>query len=488
MDGVLLSVRLVVAVILVLAAVGKLRAPGAVARSAAELGLPSTISRLAGVALAPLELALAIGLLLRPTAWWAALLAGCLFLAFSVLVGANLGAGRRPPCACFGGGGHTPISGWTLARNVALTVAVGATVAFGAPGQGPDVADWLIHGVGSPERLAWLTTALAVLAAAAMAVLFLRRRPQPEPSTSAPPAAREWSASVGTSVPRVTLQDLDGRSQPLWDAPRGMTAVLVFVEAGCRPCRTLDGDIAAWRRELTRHRVTVIGRGTVRGLREAFPATLRTGTMLVDPQRVGALAVGVSGTPSVVLVDPEGRIRAGAAGPQGVRALVASLGEGDGAVPTQLPLGASLVGVSLPTTRGGALSLDALRGGLSLLVFWDPRCRFCLELLPRLLLWERDQGHDGVRLVLVVRTADDADVRLQGFGATALVDREQSLLRAVGGRGTPSAVTVDADGRVGSDLAAGGDGVLALAQRSSQLTAVARALAEDGRKLAAAEF
>lgn len=484
MGGPVLAVRLILAGILLLAAVGKLRRPGGAATGAAELGLPPRIAGAVGVALPAVELALAIGLLLRPSAWLASLLSCCLFLAFTLVVGVNLAGGRRPVCACFGAGARAPISGWTLLRNVALTAAAGATVAFSAPSVGPDAAGWLVRIIGPTERLAWLTTAFGVLAAAASAVLVGRRAGAVDPGSGPRgDSQRDWSPATDAAAPRMTLQDLEGRSHPLWGGASHEATTLVFVEAGCGPCRTLDADIAAWRRDTTGPRVTVIGRGTVRALNAAFPATLATGGMLVDADGSAATALGVRGTPSVVVVNAQGRVTAGTAGPEGVRALVAGLGAA-AAVPAALPRGASLAGVTLARTGGGVLSLGAVVGGLSLLVFWDPRCQFCVALLPRLLLWEREDPHHGVRLLLAVRRAVDADLRLQGFAAVAVVDADQALLRAVGGRGTPSALVIGADGRVASDLAVGGDAVIALAQRSSRLTAVARSLVADGRNLA----
>jgi uncharacterized membrane protein YphA (DoxX/SURF4 family) len=53
----------------------------------------------------------------RPLAATVATLA---LLAFTGLLVANLAAGRRPPCACFGSRSSAPIGVWTLVRNVGL--------------------------------------------------------------------------------------------------------------------------------------------------------------------------------------------------------------------------------------------------------------------------------------------------------------------------------------------------------------------------------
>ena len=64
--------------------------------------------------------------LVRP---FAAALAAALLLVFTVLLGASLAHGRRPPCACFGSRSRKPISALSVVRNMVL-LALAAIACF----------------------------------------------------------------------------------------------------------------------------------------------------------------------------------------------------------------------------------------------------------------------------------------------------------------------------------------------------------------------
>jgi uncharacterized membrane protein YphA (DoxX/SURF4 family) len=69
-----------------------------------------------------LELAVGASLVVQLVEPIPAVVAILLLVAFSALIAANLAAGRRPPCACFGAWTARPIGPLHLARNAALMV------------------------------------------------------------------------------------------------------------------------------------------------------------------------------------------------------------------------------------------------------------------------------------------------------------------------------------------------------------------------------
>jgi Methylamine utilisation protein MauE/AhpC/TSA family len=106
---------------------------------------------------------------------------------------------------------------------------------------------------------------------------------------------------------------------------------------------------------------------------------------------------------------------------------------------------------------GGSLTLDELlgRGRTAALVFSDPGCGACIELLPALARAERERSD----LTIALLTTGDAmqnRVRLNGSRlATVLLQDEHEVTTAYAVKATPAAVLVDSGGRIASPLAVG---------------------------------
>jgi hypothetical protein len=116
--------------LLVFAAVMKLRAPQELASEIGNYHLLPGLAPYLGATLPSVELVVGIGLLFLRGPWRRAaeVAAFGLFTVFAVAVGSVYFRGINVACGCFGGGGG-PISGWTVARNVAL-LAASATLAL----------------------------------------------------------------------------------------------------------------------------------------------------------------------------------------------------------------------------------------------------------------------------------------------------------------------------------------------------------------------
>jgi hypothetical protein len=66
--------------------------------------------------------------------------------------------------------------------------------------------------------------------------------------------------------------------------------------------------------------------------------------------------------------------------------------------------------------------------------------------------------------LIVISSGDEESMRAEGFAAPVLLDPDWSAGRAFGARGTPSAVMLDPDGRVSSELLVGSEAILARAR------------------------
>jgi len=141
-------------------------------------------------------------------------------------------------------------------------------------------------------------------------------------------------------------------------------------------------------------------------------------------------------------------------------------GTGATAVPGQPAnprIGDAAPDFSLPDLSGNLVQLSDFRGRQTLVLFWRPGCGFCQRMLPHLLAWET-QPPEGAPRLLVVSTGSVQDNQAMGLRSPVVLDRaDRSIGSMFGATGTPTAVLVDAEGKIASELAAGAPAILALA-------------------------
>jgi hypothetical protein len=116
--------------------------------------------------------------------------------------------------------------------------------------------------------------------------------------------------------------------------------------------------------------------------------------------------------------------------------------------------------MAVRTLDGRAMDLRELPKR-ALVLFWNPGCGFCQQMLEGVKRWEGFAGRKQPQLV-VVASGPEADIRANGFDSTVILDQDGSVMRVLGAGGTPSAILVD-DGRVASGLAVGAPDVWKLA-------------------------
>jgi thiol-disulfide isomerase/thioredoxin len=110
---------------------------------------------------------------------------------------------------------------------------------------------------------------------------------------------------------------------------------------------------------------------------------------------------------------------------------------------------------------GSVTNLTALKGRRSVLLFWNPQCGYCQQMLPELKAIEADNSRRAPRIVLI-STGSTAENRSLGLRSTILLDDSFATGFSVGATGTPAAAAIDAQGRVVSGVAAGVPEVLSL--------------------------
>lgn len=464
----LLLARVLLAAVFAIAGFGKLSDLAGSRKSLLDFGVPLALTPLLSFLLPMAELACAVALLPARFAWWGAAGVLALLLLFIAAIGFNMARGRRPDCHCFGQLHSAPVGWKTLARNTALCAISGLILWQGPDRTGTHIGMWL----GSLTRLETIVLvvgcAAAGLAAFAIYLLFhllrkyghlLLRMEAVEArlGISSQPPAPPPGLPVGAPAPAFSLPALDGGVVKLDALKAGGTPVLLlFTEPACGACETLLPDIAQWQQEhAERLRIVLISRGTEEENR-ARSRTYGLRDTLLQKDREVSGAYKVEATPGAVLL-MDGRISNELAlGPDVIRGLVART------VLPRIAKGDAVPPLRLPDLDGKTVNLAALRGRRSLLLFWNPSCGYCQNMLPDLKKWEQTPLNGAPRLV-VLSTGSVEDNRRQGLQAPVLLDPASSAMHVFGTGGTPSAVMLDAEGRVASEVGVGAEAVLALA-------------------------
>ena len=117
---------LVLGAVFIVSGVTKIAAPTQWRTQSADLGVPAPIA----TALPFVELAVGALLVSQFARSFAAVIAGLLLFAFTILLVVRLAQGRRPPCACFGALTTKPIGWGNVVRNVVFLLLAGV-VALG---------------------------------------------------------------------------------------------------------------------------------------------------------------------------------------------------------------------------------------------------------------------------------------------------------------------------------------------------------------------
>ena len=135
--------------------------------------------------------------------------------------------------------------------------------------------------------------------------------------------------------------------------------------------------------------------------------------------------------------------------------------------PTGLPIGSPAPDFELPDYEGGRTSLAQLLalGKPVLLIFTNPKCAPCISLFKEISDWQTAHNDQLTIAVLTFGTIKDnfVNVARNRLGQVLLQEKKEvaSLYEA---NLTPTAVIIDTEGRILTNLAAGGDEIRTLLQ------------------------
>jgi len=475
MHQVVLLARLALGAVFAVAALRKLRDRQNVASGLTQFGISARVAPLATGILILAELAVAAALVFDQSVVLGALGAVALLVVFTAVIASQVIRGRRPACNCFGAAQTRPIGWDTVARNVAFIVLAGFVAEFGA--EAPVFATLAaVPAFVATQPAVMALGAVAGVISAIVAFILLQVMQQQgrilmrlealeranvfvEPEH--PIAPSRQGLAIGSVVPSFALTTLEGATENPETLGSGRRPVLlVFVNPKCGPCHALLPEVARWQREYSASlTIALVSEGSREDNRErSVPGLTR---VLLQREREVANAFEAYGTPSAVLIE-DGRIASFvAAGADAIRALVSEFL--DGHRPAAIAAGDTLPDLLLETAAGAQVSLrDAVTHDGAVLLFWNPQCGFCANMLPDLRAWAADSDERRTAPKLVVISGRPLGDEATGLDATILVDAQSRTAAAFGAGGTPMAVRVDGEGVVASKVVAGRDGVLEL--------------------------
>ncbi|MBW3632535.1 MAG: redoxin domain-containing protein, partial [Chloroflexi bacterium] len=510
MDALLLAARLILAAVFVVSGISKLFDLSGSQAAMRSFGVPERMTRAGGIALPIAELVIAVLLIPTATAAWGALLALILLIVFVVSISYSLSRGRKFDCHCFGQLTTSEIGPSTLVRNAVLAVlaAFVAISGFANNDPGPGVAE-VFRGLDTFEWVMLVIGLILLAALAGVAWLLVHLLGQngrllvrldrieaaledadielTDDDEEDEEDEEEEGLPFGAPAPAFSLSGLYGETMTL-DALRAAEkpVLLIFTDPTCGPCNAMMSEVGKWQHDLSdKLTVAVITRGSLEDNRNKKKQHNLTQVLMQKDNEV-ADAYMTYGTPTAVLVRPDGTIgSAVAGGADQIRTLMRQAAEGKVPVPkprlavlprpaqaqrpsanAQAPRGIASIGKDAPVVElsnldGEPVKLADFAGHPTAVLFWNPGCGFCQRMVDDLKAWEADKP-EGAPNLLVVSTGEVEQNREQGLKSPIVLDSGFTVGRAFGASGTPSAVLVDAEGKIASGLAVGAPTVISL--------------------------
>ena len=504
MDTVVIALQVALAIILTISGSAKLRDLKGSRKAVRDFGVAERLAGPLGTALPAGEVSLAALLLFEPTARWAALGALGLFLIFIAAIGYNLSIGKQPDCHCFGQL-HSEPAGWsTIVRNIVFAAAAAVVIGQG----GRSIPQWLsdLSDVGQLGLiLGGILIGLVAIQTWLMRELVEQNRQVlarlETMSLGVPPAGEKPAADLAPRpAAQFNIPDVNGGRLTLEGTlDHGKPVLLLFTDPRCGPCNALLPDLGEWSRrfkaDLT---VAVVSAGNVDDNRAKASAHGLTAVGVQEWPDVST-PYGVIATPTAVLVDADGVIRnPNANGRNEIRDLVSRLIDDrdlpgpalhngpdeynpDGSIAESLfpdPSRALRPGMPaprlpLPDLNGNYVSIGDLRGERVLLLFWNTDCSFCNRMLPDIKEWEQETGLASIKLLFASAGTKEALQEL-GLRSTILMDDGLAAIsKAFGAPGTPSAVLVDENAMIASEIMIGADAILDFLDEQTEVVAQA---------------
>jgi peroxiredoxin/uncharacterized membrane protein YphA (DoxX/SURF4 family) len=468
-------------------------------KTLADFGVPKLFLVPFSFLLPIVELLIGCALLPGRFAWFGAIAAAALLLAFDAAIAANLAIGKHPRCNCFGQLHSEPIGWETFARNLAL-----ATLACLLIWEGrtqPGLSLWQFRGHFTSLEAGLVALAIAVCAGFAVGGFLLLHvfrqngrlllRIETLEANRAlaiqPTVARQSGLPIGSLAPSFDLPNVNGGRLTLANfVSQGKALLLIFTDPNCGPCNSLMPDVAGWQKTMADElSIVLISSGRHKDNRAKATEYGLMNFLVETSKRSVANSYSALGTPTAVTIRQGGKVGSyPVGGADAIRSLVANKGWTEAGFATflkassqpqpqpttlksLLPVGSQAPAFTLPDLEGKTVESATFGGQETLLLFWNVGCGFCQRMLPQLIEWEKMRPKSAPRLVLVSSGSRETNAQM-GLRSPIVLEENFAVGKLYGASGTPSALLIDAKGKIASRLAVGAPGVFDLlgAQKS----------------------
>lgn len=495
MSIVLLLARLVLAVVFLVAGVGKLLDLKGSQQAMRDFSLPDFLATPLGIILPFAELAVVVALIPTASAWWGAIGALVLLLLFVLGITYNLTLGRKPDCHCFGVFYSSAIGRSTLIRNLVLAAIAVLIVGFGIATPELSMVAWigtlnLAEGIG----LIFGVIVVALLVAESWLLMEMLRQigkltlrlEAVESGKTSSDEDSDWiGLPEGEDAPDFALPDLNGDLVTLESLlDRGEPVMLVFSSPACGPCQAMMPELGQWIHDYgDKITFAVISQGSAE-LNLTKATEHGVSPVLLQRDREVAEAYQVQATPSALIIRTDGSIHSAiAVGEDEIRDLIKDettnildqkpknlpvlnvLGQPNETI--FAPIGGPAPNATLPNLDGDMVQLSDFLGSPTLMIFWSPSCGYCQDMLRTLKAWEA-KPPKGAPQLFIISNGTATENRKQGIRSTVVLDDDFSIGGLFSAQGTPSGLIIDENGIVTGKPVAGADAIFDLANATAR--------------------
>ncbi|HQU82680.1 MAG TPA: redoxin domain-containing protein [Pyrinomonadaceae bacterium] len=488
MEAILLLIRIILSAVFITAGIGKLLDLEGSEKAVKDFGVPENLAKPFAVLLPIAEILLGVLLLFTSVSWFGAVGS---FLLLAVFIGGMLWQmkqGNAPDCHCFGAIHSEPVSAKSLIRNIVFAI-LALFLVISRENQGASFAD--LRG----EMAIQLILGLAVVGFLGAIIFYLKKISEQQTqimrrielleiiSHEGGETKREdvqfptEGLPIGAPVPDFAGENLKGRTTEFEHLLMlGKPLLFFFVGPNCASCTALLPEIEAWEKELKgKVNFVFVSNGNAKENSAKFGENREI--LLQKAQEIGKF-FGALWTPTAVLVNADGTIASRlATGDAAIRELVAKVKNAEnidgmiyaanGDIANSELLGAEVPAFSASDVSGKNVSSEDLKGKRTLLTFWSLTCGWCGQMLGDLREWDKTRGLAEPNLLLV-SSGDAERNRELGFRGTVLIDDEKALPQSLKMDATPSAVLIDEDGKIVSEIAVGAQNIWALLGKNKQ--------------------
>ena len=442
MEILFISIRIALSSVFAFAAYGKILDIPGTRSSVEKMGLDSRQAQAIAYLLPPLELLIAVGLLINQVYVVSAIAFAVLVLGFTLFLWNKFSKEDSSDCHCFGQISTEPVSAWTILRNVFLILAAVLLVLFSNP---ISAIDLFPGGVDTAQSIA-LFIVLHILFVVVHLIAENTRVKrevfeQLEKSESArnedilPP---NQTLPVGALIPTTVFGGVSRNSEGHF--------IVVFIGPECNPCRKLVPELLK-----TDENILFVAKGDKETSKSSFE-DIPDRRIYFDETGSLSKDFRVSWTPTAIPVDSEYRIISKpAVGDTQIRGLVSMSTQEMRENSDFEWLGKPLPSFEAKKYGDEEFSETKLSGRSRLIVYWDQNCPFCVEIAKEL------DGLDNTAPLITLMTRGQSRPDSKKLLENLLVLPNDDFPKRIGMKGTPTGLLIDANGIVISEPAVGAD-------------------------------